>query len=112
MEGEGVRLGQDAAVGGVDGVFIGGIAFQAGHEALPHPAADGGEGQGVFLPAVEVPHQADRFGVGGPDPEDAALLAALGHRMTAQKVLEMGLFSLQKTFQRLRQAGLTALSHK
>ena len=38
---DGVGLGQNPAVGGVDGKFIGVIALQAGHKALPNAAAHG-----------------------------------------------------------------------
>ncbi len=105
VEGKGVGLGQHPAVGGVDGVLICGIAIQPGHEALPDAGADGSHGAGLLRPAVEVPHDVDRPGMGSPDPENIALPAVPGRRVAAQKVMETGGVACGKGIQRRRGGG-------
>ena len=65
--GKGVGLQHLAAVGSVDAVFIQCAVLQALHKADPHAAFHRLHGGGVPVPVVEVAHQGDPAGVGGPD---------------------------------------------
>ena len=70
VEGVGVGFEQHPAVLGLDRIFVGVIALEAGDEALPQAAPQGGHGVESMLPAVEVPHHRDLLGMGSPHPED------------------------------------------
>ena len=112
MEGKGVGLGQHPAVVGMDGKFIGGVALQAGDKDLPNSAADGGEGALLLLPAVEVSHQVDLLGVGGPDPEPVTRRAVLAGGVGAQEILKVGLAALEETVQNGVVGALCVCRHK
>ena len=73
--------------------------YEARDKALPYPAAYGGQGMAGCVPAVEVTHDADLPGVGGPDTEDPAGDSLPFAGVTTQEILQMGLFSLGKAVQ-------------
>ena len=75
VEGIGIGLQKGPAVFGADGILIDVVAIQTGDKALPQSPADGREGIGLLLPAVEVSHHGDLCGVGRPDAEGVAPLA-------------------------------------
>ena len=102
VEGEGVGLGPVLAAAAIYHILIRGIALHAGDKQLPHSALGEGHGEGTSVPAIELAHEADLFGVGSPDPEDVAVLAPLPVGMGAEEVLQMGLGSSHKSFQNFR----------
>ena len=66
----------------------------------------------MLLPAVEVPHEVDFPGVGGPHPEEIALCPILISGVGAQKILEMGLAALEEAIQDSAVRALRVRWHK
>ena len=90
VEGVGVGLEDHLAALALHCVFVGVIAVQPVHMALPHPVEQVVHGGGADVPAVEVSHQGDRLGVGRPDPEGVALSV----RVAAHQPPGSGLFAV------------------
>ena len=97
MEAVGIGLHAHLSVRSGDRIFIGGIFLQAGDESLPLLAlADQAVGLGV--PLVEIAHHGHALGVGRPDPEKPAVLAAPLGRVSAEPVPAIGHLACMITF--------------
>ena len=119
VEGVGVGLQTYLAVRGGDGVLINVVLLHPVHMDLPDAVAQGEHGGGLVIPAVEVAHQGNGLGVGGPDPEGPTLLFGVGaqvlvgvYRVTGGKLGESVFFCTHSVPPDRQRASLPLYSSK
>ena len=89
MEAVGVRLHMYPAVTAQNGIFISGVRFQTGDEALPDLVLSG-KAVRVLVPAVEIADHGHAPGMGCPDPEHPSGLSSPFGRMGAEPAPPVG----------------------
>ena len=105
-------LRQGAALGAVGIHFHDGIAVLRGdgvlirltllgidRKSLPDTIADHGHWQIFQIPEVEVTHDADGFGIGGPNPEEIACMFLANRSVAAQNGKSTAAFAGLKCFE-------------
>ena len=83
VEGVGIGLPAENAVGPGDGEFIGIVGLSAGNKALPDPAGDLLHGMGAGIPGIEITHHGNGLCPRRPDAEHIAGDSVMGDRMRA-----------------------------
>ena len=85
-EGVGIGFeGENVAAGADDFIFVDGAFAELGEENLPEAGgATSAHGMDAAIPAIEIAHDADALGAGGPNGEVNAADAFQGDHMSAQ----------------------------
>ena len=97
MEGVRIRLSQQAAVLGVDRIFVDVIPLHSRLKNFPDAALNVLHLAVFRVPVIEVAHQTDGHSVGGPDPEAIAVLTIYLVGMCAQESVGIIGAATQKT---------------